>query len=173
MSIVKDVRGGVDVLTVRQPSWLGSNGSSWSMIETQHVVTRYHFSSQKHLHACACDDARVDHRGDTDHFITASCYLQCFHLVLESLVFRLQVLRAMLGLTQLGFKLGLQLPAALLKLQQLLLSLLEAVRTPKEIKGIQITRLGVKACWEELLPKLIFLSCHCTADLLLQILLKI
>lgn len=62
------------------------------------------------------------HRGDR----ASCCYLECFDLILESLVFRLQVLHAMLGLTQLGFQLGLQLPAALLKLQQLLLSLLEA-----------------------------------------------
>lgn len=67
-----------------------------------------------------------------DPFISTSCcYLERFDLILESLVFRLLVLHAMLGLTQLGFQLGLQLPAALLKLQQLLLSLLEAVGTPK------------------------------------------
>lgn len=70
--LVKDVRGGVAVLTGKQPSWLGSNGSSWSMIETQHVGTRYHFSSQERLHVCVCDDARVHHRGDTDHFIPAT-----------------------------------------------------------------------------------------------------
>lgn len=77
------------------------------------------------------------HRGDTDSPVSASCcYLERFHLVLESLVFRPQVLGAMLGLAQLGFQLGLQLPAALLKLQQLLLSLLEAAGTPK------ISRIG-------------------------------
>lgn len=79
-----------------------------------------------------CDDAQVCHHGDTDPFISTSCcYLECIDLILESLVFRLQVLRTMLGLTQLGFQLSLQLPAALLKLQQLLLSLLEAAGTPK------------------------------------------
>lgn len=57
-----------------------------------------------------------------------SCvYLQGFHLILQPLVLGLQVLHAMLGLAQLGFQLGLQLPAALLELQQLLLGLLAAV----------------------------------------------
>lgn len=59
--------------------------------------------------------------------ITSSVYLQRLHLILQSLVLGLQVLHAVLGLAQLGFQLGLQLPAALLELQQLLLGLLAAV----------------------------------------------
>lgn len=53
-------------------------------------------------------------------------YLERFDLILESLVLRLQVLHTMFGLAQLCFQLSLQLPAPLLKLQQLLLSLLAA-----------------------------------------------
>lgn len=59
-------------------------------------------------------------------------YLEVLDLVLEPLVLRVQVLHAMLGLAQLGLQLGLQLPAALLKLQQLLLRLLAAASRPKE-----------------------------------------
>lgn len=56
-----------------------------------------------------------------------SSYLESFNLILESVVLRLQVLHSMLGLAKLCFQLSLQLPAPLLKLQQLLLSLLTAV----------------------------------------------
>lgn len=70
-------------------------------------------------------------------FLLPAVYLECFDLILESLVFRLQVLGTVLGLTQLGFQLSLQLPAALLKLQQLLLSLPEAAGTP-EINQIRM-----------------------------------
>lgn len=58
-------------------------------------------------------------------------YLECFDLILESLVLTLQILHTMLGLAQLHFQLSLQLPAPLLKLQQLLLSLLVAVSRHK------------------------------------------
>ncbi len=61
----------------------------------------------------------------------ACSYLESFDLVFESVVLRLQVLRSMLGLAQLCFQLSLQLPAALLKLQQLLLSLTAAAGREK------------------------------------------
>lgn len=61
-------------------------------------------------------------------------YLEGFNVVLESLVLRLQVLQAMLGLTQLSLQLGLQLSAPLLELQQLLAGLLAAVRGRRERK---------------------------------------
>lgn len=54
-------------------------------------------------------------------------HLQRFHLMLHSVVLRLQVSDPVLGLAQLSLQLGLQLPAPLLELQQLLLSLLAAV----------------------------------------------
>ena len=54
-------------------------------------------------------------------------YLERVHISLESLVVRVQVSHAMLRLAQLSLQLGLQLPAALLELQQLLLGLLVAV----------------------------------------------
>lgn len=57
-----------------------------------------------------------------------SIYLQRLDFVLESPVLRLQVLHAALGLAQLSLQLGLQLPAPLLELQQLLPGLLAAAQ---------------------------------------------
>lgn len=51
-------------------------------------------------------------------------YLQGLHLAFQPLVLRLQVPDAVLCLPQLGFQLGLQLPAAFLELQELLLGIL-------------------------------------------------
>lgn len=71
----------------------------------------------------------------TDRFVyvppNSSSYLESFDVIPESLVLGLQVLHAMLGLAQLGFQLSLQLPAALLELQQLLLGLLAAAGRTK------------------------------------------
>jgi len=55
-------------------------------------------------------------------------YLQGLQVVLESLVLRVQVPQAVLGLAQLRLQLRLQLPAALLELQKLLLGLVETRR---------------------------------------------
>lgn len=64
-------------------------------------------------------------------------YLQCFHLIFESLVLRVEVFDASLGLAQLSFQLGLQLPASLLKLQQLLLSLLTAAEIHESLDNFR------------------------------------
>lgn len=79
-----------------------------------------------------------------------SSYLEVFHLILESLVLRVQVLHATLCLAQLGLQLGLQLPAALLKLQQLLLRLLTAAGRPGEKESDSESRqseVGEQFCW--------------------------
>lgn len=60
--------------------------------------------------------------------LCSSWYLEWVHLVLEPAVFRVQDTRVVLGLAQLGLQLCLQLSAALLKLQQLLLGLLATDR---------------------------------------------
>lgn len=64
-------------------------------------------------------------------------YLQCLHLILESLVLRVQVFDAMLSLAQLSLQLGLQLPASLLKLQQLLLRLLTAAEKQESLDNFR------------------------------------
>lgn len=95
-----------------------------------------------------------------------SSYLESFNLILESVVLRLQVLHSMLGLAELCFQLSLQLPAPLLKLQQLLLSLLTAVGTQKAIRRQVETERGRRAslgdtaggCIHQTLQLVLFLS---------------
>ena len=69
-------------------------------------------------------------------------YLQGVQVVLEALVLREEVSEAVLGLLELGLQLGLQLPAALLELQQLLLGLLEAVGQQGSVLSPERNRRG-------------------------------
>lgn len=55
-------------------------------------------------------------------------YLEVANLILQSLIFTLQVSEAMLSLTKLRLQLSLQLPASFLELLQLLLCILATAR---------------------------------------------